>query len=276
MQDAFALLSLCLEWGVDVALDEEPKDRFAVLPAVQQAPVAHSVARSAPRPAPSAPPAPADGGARTIAAACADLDALDGAIRNFDGCALRTTATHTLLAQRATDHWRATAGRVVIVSEVPEADEDRSGEVMAGPSGTLLARMLGSIALTREDVVVAPVLPWRPPGGRPASEAELQSCLPFVLRAITLLAPRRLVLMGNTPARLLLGTEAPMARLRGRWHSFAVEGLASAVPAMAMRHPAQLAASPVARRESWDDLLMLREDIDRAFEDIRHIEQKSP
>ncbi|MBB2199979.1 uracil-DNA glycosylase [Gluconacetobacter tumulisoli] len=281
--DALALLRLYVDWGADAALDDDPTDRLAAPPPSARAvpPTAPSPLASAPHdpalrppvrqdsPSPS-PPArrpsgPEDGltlidravlRARQVAEAASSIADLQTALAAFDGCALRETATHTIAPAG-----RADAG-LMLIGEPPDAAEDRGGTPFAGPTGQMLDRMLASIGLRREDLLLAPVIPWRPPGARPPSAAELRICEPFLHRLIVLAAPRRVILMGNMPARLLTGEQGGIARLRGRWRDIAIPGLSRPLPALPMRHPSQLGASPTARRDAWKDLLLLRATLD--------------
>lgn len=65
--------------------------------------------------------------------------------------------------------------------------------------------------------------------------------------------------MGVTPLRLLLGDQAMLNRLRGKWTEIRIPELDAPVALLPMRHPLQLAASPAARRNAWQDLLVLME-----------------
>ena len=65
--------------------------------------------------------------------------------------------------------------------------------------------MLASIGLARDALLLTPLIPWRPPGGRPPSAAEIAVCLPFLHRLIALTGPTRIVLAGALAARTLFG-----------------------------------------------------------------------
>ncbi len=147
----------------------------------------------------------------------------------------------------------------MLIGEAPDADEDRSGTLFAGEGGALLEKMLRSAGLERGRISMAPALPWRPPGGRTPSDAEMQACLPLLLRTIALCRPGFLVTMGVTPLRMLVGPDAAVGRMRGRWTDVSVPGLATPLPLLPMRHPLQLRASAAARRNAWQDLLILME-----------------
>ena len=85
----------------------------------------------------------------------------------FTGCALRDTATQLVFADGAAD------ARLMVIGEAPGGEEDRAGRPFVGPAGQLLDRMLGSIGLDRRTVRIANVVPWRPPGNRAPTEAEI-------------------------------------------------------------------------------------------------------
>ena len=141
---------------------------------------------------------------------------------------------------------------------MPDADEDRAGHPFAGPPGALLDRMLASIGLSRADMLVAPLIPWRPPGDRKVSPVEMAACLPFLHRLLVLAQPRLVVLMGMRPLRALAGADSSLARLRGRWLPIVVPGAPAPIQALPMRHPGHLLANPLSRREAWHDLMLLR------------------
>jgi uracil-DNA glycosylase family 4 len=193
--------------------------------------------------------------ARDIANAAIDIPALRAAMAGFDGCSLRDTATHLVSAEGD-----ASTG-LVIVGEVPNAEEDRAGHPFAGRPGQLLDRMLDSIGLDRSRLLLVPLIPWRPPGDRPPSDLELAICKPFLERLLVLARPARLILMGSRPAKLLAGTTI---RADATWQGITIDAdrPGDPVPALAMRHPSYLLSHPTARRESWSALLFLRQTLD--------------
>lgn len=261
-----AALALQLDWGAEEALEDAPPDRAprrdpaAPDPPPHATPAAARGARPATTPPPAAAPGPAAAGRAAEAAAVAGtLDALRDAIAAFDGSALRETATNLVFADGDP------ASGLLLIGEAPGAEEDRLGRPFVGASGQLLDRMLASIGLSRAagGFAITNILPWRPPGNRTPTDAEIALFLPFVLRHIALSRPRHVVLLGATAARALLRTKEGITRLRGRWHRIAVEG-SGEVPALATLHPAYLLRTPAAKRDAWADLLLLRRTLDGA------------
>ena len=265
---AVALLRWYVEMGADEAIADEPWDRF-VPPAPR--PVAAPASHPTPLPAPvravaaSPPAAFADSpgeaaqSARLSAAGANTLAALEAAIAGFEGCALKRTATNTVIADG-----NPTAP-VMIIGEAPGADEDRIGRPFVGRAGQLLDRMLAAIGLDRQEVLITNAIYWRPPGNRTPSADEIAACLPFVLRHVALVRPKILVLAGGTAARALLPPGPGITRLRGRWFDLAIPGLDRPVPTLPMFHPSFLLRAPERKREAWHDLLALRTRLDEVL-----------
>jgi uracil-DNA glycosylase len=270
---ARALLEWQIAMGADEAIGEVAIDRLAPPPAATLSPHAPlpnlapqaGEGRAGILPAARplvAPPAVAESqgdaaqSARTLAAGADSIDALGALVAQFDGCALKRTATSTVFIDG-----NPMAG-VMIVGEAPGADEDRLGRPFVGRAGQLLDRMLASIGLDRTMVQITNVIYWRPPGNRKPTSAEIAACLPFVLRHVALARPRVLVLAGGTAASALLPTGEGITRLRGRWFDLAVPGLDRPVPTLPMFHPAFLLRAPERKREAWRDLLALRARLD--------------
>ena len=144
-----------------------------------------------------------------------------------------------------------------MVGEAPGADDDRAGTAFAGAAGLLLDRMLGSAGLDRMQLLLTHLVPWRPPGGRAPNEAEIQACLPFLLRLLSIVRPSGVVLLGTGPARALLRTTEGVRRIRGRWLPLALPGH-DAMMALPMLGFDQWLRSPAGKRDTWADLLLLQ------------------
>jgi len=251
-----AALRLQVDWGADEALAEAAIDRTVprLAPAALPEPVVATAAkpglRAPTRAAIVAPPAASR--AAELAAAATTLAALRDAMAAFDGSPLRETATNLVFADGTAE------SGLMLIGEAPGADEDRLGKPFVGVSGRLLDRMLGSIGLHREaNFYITNILPFRPPGNRTPTDAEIALFMPFVLRHIELARPRQLVLLGGVSAKALLRSKEGITRLRGRWLEVTV-GEAQKLPALATLHPAYLLRNPMAKRDAWADLLLLQ------------------
>ncbi len=143
--------------------------------------------------------------------------------------------------------------RLVLVGEAPGAEEDRQGEPFVGPSGKLLDAMLRSIGFAREEVYITNILPWRPPGNRQPTIAEIAVCEPFVRRHLELIGPKVVVCLGGSSAKTLMEEDRGITRLRGTWKEMTL-GASSVADVTAMFHPAYLLRTPEQKRLAWRDL----------------------
>ena len=201
-----------------------------------------AVPRSEIAPAPEAAIAIAREAARTAPT----LEALRALLENFDGCALKHTATRLVFADGNPQ------ARIMFVGEAPGRDEDIEGLPFVGRSGKLLDRMIAAIGLDRSKAYIANVIPWRPPGNRTPTPQETQICLPFIQRQIELVNPDVLVTLGNPSTQTLLSTREGIMRTRGKWFDY--DTGTRTIRAMATFHPAYLLRSPSYKRMSWQDL----------------------
>jgi uracil-DNA glycosylase len=143
----------------------------------------------------------------------------------------------------------------LVIGEAPGAEEDRRGEPFVGAAGQLLDAMLRAIGLDRKtNVYIANVLKSRPPNNRDPKPEEVEACLPYLARQIGLLQPKIMLAVGRIAAQNLLGTDAPLGRLRGRVHRFGEQQ----TPLVVTYHPAYLLRTPADKRKAWEDLKFAR------------------
>ena len=133
-------------------------------------------------------------------------------------------------------------------------DRDDSDCLLSGEAGKLFDRMLAAIGLKRDVVHVAAVCARRPLGGR--MPAEVQAELHRLARHhVRLVAPERLLLMGDGAARALLDRQVGAAR--GSLHSINHERGESRT--VATFHPRLLLERPAQKADAWRDLQLLME-----------------
>src|ERR1700682_1513448 len=260
------LLAFYLEAGVDCALTDEPVNRLSdpdIIPIpgsretalpkpVRTIPATVPVARGETTPAPEA----AIVSAREAARTAPSLEVLRALLENFDGCALKSTATRLVFADGNPQ------ARIMFVGEAPGREEDIEGLPFVGRSGKLLDRMISAIGLDRSSVYIANVIPWRPPGNRTPTPQETQICLPFVQRQIELVNPDVLVTLGNPSTQTLLSTREGIMKTRGVW--FDSDTGTRVIRALATFHPAYLLRSPSYKRMAWQDLRSIAKALEQA------------
>jgi DNA polymerase len=271
--EAAAALVWLVEMGADEICLEAPVDRFATstAPAKEAVPVTakpelgqkrKAEAQVAPAaPAASLPAAPLAAEAFAVAQTCRTAEELVQAFSQLENASLRKSANRTCFLGGAKD------AAVLVIGDKPGKDEDVSGEVFSTTTALLLSRMLAAIGLSPSDpdrekaVMLANLVPWRPPGGRAPSLLEVQQCQPFSQRLITLTKPRIILSLGALPAHRLAGGDEQVTRQRGKWlRHITAEG--DAIPVMTTFHPEFLLRQPTHKRLAWRDLLAVREALD--------------
>ncbi len=244
------LLKWFLLSGVTENIGETPVNRFA-----RKAPV---IVPPTPTTAPvktTAPEEPTTLLAAQAAATADTLEALRAAVNGFDACPLKKTAAHTFTGTGVTEK-----PKVLCLIESPKADDERSGQFLSGEAGTLLQKMLGAIGLsTTDNTYVAPLIPWRLPGDRKPTDAEIAACVPFAKRLIELLQPDYLLVLGAIPAKVFLNVGS-VAQGRGKMHAYSLSD-GSTVPALITFSPDVLMKNATYKRSAWEDLQRLQRDM---------------
>lgn len=143
--------------------------------------------------------------------------------------------------------------RLMFVGEAPGADEDAQGKPFVGRAGQLLTKMIEAMGMKREDVIIGNVNRCRPPGNRAPTLEEAAICRPFLFREIASIKPEVIVVMGNTALRNLLEAREGITRVRGKFQDF------RGIKVMPTFHPAYLLRDPSKKRETWEDLKMVRD-----------------
>lgn len=223
--------------GVDTIVGEEPRDWLA-------GPKKAAAAAPPEEPAPATPTFP---------------DEL-AAFQNW----LATTDTLPFAgpgARRLPPAGSATSG-LMAITDVPSAEDVAAGILFSGEQGALVDNMLSKFAeklldgatLDRETIYLAPFSPIRPPAGR--IDPQGVRFLAEVMRHhIALVAPKAVLIFGDSCSRALLGKS--MAEARGAWHE--VETPTGSVPAIVTIRPQELLSQPKLRTNAWADLQLLAE-----------------
>lgn len=139
--------------------------------------------------------------------------------------------------------------RLVFVGEGPGREEDESGRPFVGEAGALLTRIIeNGMGLKRGDVYICNVVKCRPPNNRMPERDEMEACIPFLKRQLSLIGPELICCLGQTAARALISDDFKVGAGRGRWYSF--EG----VPMMVTYHPGYLLRNPKDKALVWEDI----------------------
>jgi len=223
--EAASLIGWWLDAGVDVAIAEAPRDWL-----------------KAATPAPARAEAAAAPEARQPSAKPETLGAFHAWLKDTSDLPLFHAS-----APRALPHGPANA-EIMLISDLPSRQCATEGRPIAGDAWQLTVRMLAAIGFKPEEAYVASLSFFPAPGQR-IDPASLQRCATTMREHVGLVSPRRLLLLGEGPAKALIGQSAVQAR--GRIHR--IDG----IPAVATIHPRVLLERPQDKAHAWRDLQLL-------------------
>ena len=190
--------------------------------------------------------------AKEAAQSCSNLQELEQAVKDFNGCSLKKMATNTVFADGDAN------SQIMIIGEAPGNHEDLQGIPFCGDSGKLLNEMFKAIGFKREKLYITNTLFWRPPGNRRPTEDELAMCRPFVEKHIALMQPKLIVLMGATAMADVLKIHDPISKMCGKFFDYQNQYLSSPIKTTVLFHPSYLMRQSSKKRETWADLLAIK------------------
>jgi DNA polymerase len=225
--EARSALTWWLDAGVDVAVQEEPRDWLK--------PATKPQARAA---EPTPPPNIAQPTHDTLAA-------LQDWLASSTQLPL-ASATAKRIMPRGPEN-----AAIMLLSDAPTLEDFAAGQPIGGESWELAKRMLAAIKIPADQAYSASLSCFHVPGTR-ISPADREACAEIARNHIRLAKPQRLLLFGDAPAQALLGKPLPQAR----GHVHKVEGVRTVVTF----HPRALINQPSNKSLAWKDLLLLMED----------------
>ncbi len=146
--------------------------------------------------------------------------------------------------------------KIMLIGEGPGRDEDELGRPFVGKAGQLLDKMLASINLSRNDVFIANILKCRPPGNRDPLPEEAAACIGYLRAQVAIIKPKILVCLGRISSGYILGQQIRITKDRGIWHQVKDFYI------MPTYHPAALLRNELWKKDSYRDLLMIRQKYD--------------
>ena len=226
--EARSALRWWLEAGVDVAVQEEPRD-WLKPPLPRQA-------------ASLAEPAATSNIAEPTAETLADLR------QWLASSAQLPLASAT--ARRILPHGPEDAA-IMLLSDAPALEDFTAGQPIGGDAWELAQKMLAAIGFTADQTYSASLSCFHSPGAK-MTDQDRGACAEIARQHIRLAKPERLLLFGDGPCVAMLGKR--LVEARGHVHKI------GGVRTVATFHPRHLINRPLDKALAWKDLLLLMED----------------
>ncbi len=150
---------------------------------------------------------------------------------------------------------------LMLIGEAPGYYEELQQEPFVGRAGEKLNQILKAMGLSRDLVYISNIVKFRPAipnqktNNRAPSREEIDACLPIIMNEIQVIQPKMILALGGTAAEGLLGLQASVSSLRGRFHDL------HGIPVRITYHPSYLlrSDSPKEKRKVWEDMLSIME-----------------
>ena len=226
--EAASALAWWLEAGVDVAVQEAPRDWL------RAAAVASQTALTPPQ-------VPSD----SIDAMPETLDLFRDWLGSAPSLPFAAAGARRVLPRGSEN------APIMLIAEMPGLDDAADGQPIGGEAWALTQRMLAAIGIDADEAYCASLSCFHSPAAK-MSPAEIDACAAIARRHLALAKPKRLLLLGDVPARALVGR--PLAAARGHVHQ--VEGVCT----VATFHPRMLLENSTRKADAWRDLLLLMEE----------------
>ena len=183
------------------------------------------------------------------------LDSLKNKIEAIENCDLKKNASKIVFADGNIQ------SPIMIVGEGPGQKEDELGKPFVGDAGNLLNKMLKAINIERDKIYITNVVNYRPPSNRKPEPNEINRYSEFLKEHISIIDPKILILMGSTAMEAILGNNKRISKERGQWKEVIIKQ--KNFKAIVTFHPAYLLRKPDQKKFSWEDLKIIRKEIDQ-------------
>ena len=183
------------------------------------------------------------------------LKSLENKIKAIENCNLKKNASKIVFSDGNMQ------SPIMIVGEGPGQKEDELGKPFVGDAGNLLNKMLKAINIKRDKIYITNVVNYRPPNNRKPEPSEINRYSEFLKEHISIIDPKILILMGSTAMEAILGSNKRISKERGQWKEVIIKQ--KNFKTIVTFHPAYLLRKPDQKKFSWEDLKIIRKEIDQ-------------
>lgn len=148
--------------------------------------------------------------------------------------------------------------KILIINDLPNSDNDVSGNVFDGENSILLENMMKSINLTKDDYCLLNSFFWRLPGDRSPIKEELEVCKPFIEKIISIMKPSLIIFTGNYSLSTIFKNNTNLISVRGKILDYTNCYLQDNIKITAIYSPTFLIKNKIKKRDTWQDLLKIK------------------
>ena len=185
--------------------------------------------------------------------ASADLKNLKNTIDTIQDCELKKNALQVVFGNGNIN------AKLMIIGGAPGEKENRTGKSFVGEDGSLLEKMLNAINIKKENVYLTYAVNYRPLLDRKPTSNEIKKYNIFLLKHISIINPKLIVLMGSTAMESLTGLNNKISDERGKWKEVIIKN--KSYHTMITFDPSYLLRFPENKKYSWEDLKKIKKQL---------------
>ena len=174
-------------------------------------------------------------------------------INSIENCSLKENSQNIVLGDGNIN------SPIMLISEAPGMEEDKSGLTFKGKAGELLDKMLLAIEIKRESIYCCYAINFRPPEDRKPTTQEIRRYSIFLKEHISIINPKIIILMGSSAMEAVTGINTKISSERGKWKETILKN--KTYPVMISYNPSYLIRFPENKKYSWEDLKKIRQKI---------------
>ncbi len=185
--------------------------------------------------------------------ASADLKNLKNTIDTIHDCELKKNALQVVFGSGSIN------AELMIIGGAPGEKENQTGKSFVGEDGSLLEKMLNAINIKKENVYLTYAVNYRPLLDRKPTSNEIKKYNIFLLKHISIINPKLIVLMGSTAMESLTGLNNKISDERGKWKEVIIKN--KSYHTMITFDPSYLLRFPENKKYSWEDLKKIKKQL---------------
>ena len=182
-----------------------------------------------------------------------ELNALKEQINSIENCKLKDNSKNLTFGDGDI------FSPIIIISEAPGYEEDRSGLTFQGEVGDLLKKMFLAINIELKNTYKTYSVNFRPPEDRKPTSQEIKRYSVFLKEHISIIDPKIIILLGGTAMEALTGSNNKITNERGKWKEIILKN--KSYPFIITFNPSYLLRYPEYKKYSWEDLKKIRQKI---------------
>ena len=174
-------------------------------------------------------------------------------LNSIENCKLKENSKNIVLGEGNLN------SSVMLISEAPGLEEEKSGLPFKGEVGELLNKMLLAIDIKRQNIYASYAINFRPPEDRKPTSAEIKRYSIFLKEHISIIDPKIIILMGSSAMEAVTGISEKISSERGKWKEIILKNKTYSI--IITFNPSYLLRFPENKKYSWEDLKKIRDKV---------------